>query len=72
MRFEVDLTVCRNLGQCTFSAPELFALDGAGELSFRAGGQSPYVSGEIAPDQEESARDAADMCPTLAITILED
>jgi ferredoxin len=60
VRVAVDRTICRNHGQCTFAAPEVFRLDEAGTLV--------YV-----PDPDEPSRDAvaeaADVCPVQAIHI---
>lgn len=60
-KLDVDQTVCIGSGMCAALAPELFRLD------------DPYalpVNAEVEPT--ELALDAADQCPTLAITVRED
>jgi ferredoxin len=56
----VDKTVCGATGMCAALAPDLFELT---DLSARP------VKPEIEPD--ELALDAADQCPTQAITVVE-
>jgi ferredoxin len=50
---------------CESAAPELFALDEAGELI------AHYDGREIPANLEESARDAVRVCPVAALTIEE-
>lgn len=69
MKFAIDLNACENHGQCTYVAPDLFALDDDGELAYRRDAESEYVSAELAPDAEEHATMAADLCPMQAIRI---
>ncbi|WP_216894208.1 ferredoxin [Nocardia alni] len=69
MKFAVDLHVCQNMGQCSFSAPEVFALDDDGKLSFRNEASDEYVSPELADDAADSAQTAAALCPMGAIRI---
>ncbi len=57
----VDKTVCIGSGMCAALAPELFRLDDD---------YAEPVAGEIEP--AELALDAADQCPTLAITVREE
>ncbi|MFJ2031134.1 ferredoxin [Streptosporangium sp. NPDC087985] len=60
MKVIVDMDVCKDHGQCVFSAPEVFQLSENGRLV--------YVS-----DPDDALRDAveeaADVCPLQAITI---
>ncbi|WP_331773175.1 ferredoxin (plasmid) [Embleya sp. NBC_00888] len=72
MRIEVDLKRCNNHGQCVFSAPEVFSLDDQGLLAFRAESTDRYVSPALDESQREQLQEASDMCPTLAITLMED
>jgi ferredoxin len=60
MKVVVDMDRCQDHGQCVFTAPEVFRLDGAGHLA--------YVE---YPDDalREAVEDAADVCPLQAIRI---
>ncbi len=60
-QLHVDKTVCGATGMCAALAPDLFEL-----TDFYARPVKP----DIEPD--ELALDAADQCPTQAITVLED
>ena len=53
--------LCQNHGQCVFAAPQVFELDEEGEL----------VVLDDEPDESLRAavEEAADVCPTQAITI---
>ena len=64
MRLVIDHGVCRKTGQCHYLHPELFK---AGEDG------SPVVLVEH-PSEElrEAAEDAADLCPSGAISLVED
>jgi ferredoxin len=57
----VDRDVCQNHGQCVFAAPQVFELDEEGELMV------------LDDEPDESLRapveEAADVCPTQAITL---
>ena len=57
----VDRDVCQNHGQCVFAAPQVFELDEEGEL----------VVLDDEPDESlrDAVEEAADVCPTQAITI---
>ncbi|WP_289008355.1 ferredoxin [uncultured Thermomonospora sp.] len=61
MRIEVDTTVCASHGQCEFVAPEVFALDDEGKLSYVA---------EPGPEEAENVERAVRACPTRAIRIV--
>lgn len=60
-RIVVDRDVCQGHGQCALIAPDLFSLDDNGELVLA----SEVVDDSRRPDVE----DAADVCPTQALTI---
>jgi ferredoxin len=57
----VDRDLCQNHGQCVFAAPQVFELDEEAEL----------VVLDDEPDESLRANveEAADVCPTQAITI---
>jgi ferredoxin len=69
MHITVDLTTCADHGQCVFSAPEVFALDETGKLSFRQETSESYVSGELDESLRDDLEEAADVCPMQAISI---
>lgn len=70
MRFRVDLSRCQNQGQCVFAAPEIFALDESGRLSFRDEASDVYVSPDLPPGTDpDLLEEAADVCPMQAITV---
>ena len=70
MRITVDLAKCRNQGQCVFSAPEVFALDDGGRLTFRAEADGDlYRSGDLEESRRDGVEEAADFCPNQAITV---
>lgn len=71
MKIAVDLNRCQNHGQCTYSAPDIFALDDDGQLSFRAVATDEYVSDEIDESVKEDVEEAVDMCPVQAIRQLD-
>ncbi|MEU8248084.1 ferredoxin [Nonomuraea sp. NPDC048916] len=60
MKVIVDMEICKDHGQCVFSAPEVFQLNENGRLVYVA-------------EPDESLRDAveeaADVCPLQAITV---
>ncbi len=60
MKVIVDMDVCKDHGQCVFSAPEVFQINDSGRLVY-----------EPAPDDSlrEAVEEAADVCPLQAITI---
>lgn len=60
MKISVDMNVCQNYGQCVFAAPDVFDLDDAGDLVYRASAD------EAARGDVEAAAMA---CPVQAITI---
>lgn len=69
MRVEVDLDKCQDHGQCVFAAPDVFALDDAGRLSFRGEATGVYLSGELDESLRDDVEEAADVCPLQAILV---
>jgi ferredoxin len=61
IRVVVDRDVCQNHGQCVFAAPQVFELDDDGELV--------QLQDEVGEDLRDNVEEAADVCPTQAITI---
>ena len=57
----VDRDLCQNHGQCVFAAPQVFELDEEGELV--------VLQEEVGEDLRANVEEAADVCPTQAITI---
>ena len=57
----VDRDLCQNHGQCVFAAPQVFELDDEDELV--------VLQDEVGEDLRANVEDAADVCPTQAITI---
>lgn len=61
MKVTVDFDVCVSSGSCAAHAPEVFEIRDDGFL---------YVLQEEPPDElHDKVRDAADLCPTGAITL---
>ncbi|CAG4905927.1 MULTISPECIES: ferredoxin [Acidithrix] len=69
MKVTVDLDKCSDHGQCVFAAPDVFALNSRGELTFRDVAKGTYVSGELDEDLRDSIEEAIDVCPMQAIEI---
>ena len=65
----MDLKKCSDHGQCVYSAPDVFALNSKGELSFRDQARETYVSGELDESLRDDIEDAVDTCPMQAIEI---
>jgi ferredoxin len=61
IRVVVDRDLCQNHGQCVFAAPQVFELDDDGELV--------QLQDEVGEDLRANVEEAADVCPTQAITI---
>jgi ferredoxin len=57
----VDRDICQNHGQCVFAAPQVFELDDDGELV--------QLQDEVGEELRANVEEAADVCPTQAITI---
>ncbi|MEV7907599.1 ferredoxin, partial [Streptomyces anulatus] len=57
MKVIVDMDVCKDHGQCVFSAPEVFQLDDGGRLVYESD-----VDGAL----RDSVEEAADVCPLQA------
>lgn len=66
MKIALDRLRCEGHGMCETAAPDLFTLDEAGELIAHFEGRA------IPAGLEESARDAARVCPVAALTIEEE
>ena len=62
MHIALDSEKCQGHGRCYALAPELFDTDDEGYAVLKA-------DGELAGDQEDDARIAADNCPEYAITV---
>ena len=62
MRIILDREKCQGHGRCYALAPSLFDTDDEGYAVLKA-------DGELAADQEDDARIAADNCPEYAITV---
>lgn len=60
MRVHVDRSICQLHGQCEIVAPEVFAINDDGELEYDA---------EPGEERRAEVEDAADACPTQAITV---
>jgi ferredoxin len=67
MKFVVDLGSCQSMGQCTFTAPDLFPMGDDGKLEFAPDDASEYVSDELSPEDAELAESASLVCPMRAI-----
>ncbi len=63
MRVIVDPGCCEGHGRCYALAPELFEADDCGHASERGDGQVP-------PELEDAARNAAENCPEEAVGLL--
>jgi ferredoxin len=63
MRVVVDFDVCASTGACTQVAPEIFEI--------RSDGYLYILVEEPTGDLAAKAREAAELCPTAAITIEE-
>ena len=69
MRVVVDLNQCQDHGQCVFSAPQVFSLDGNGKLSFRSAATDTYLSADLDESLRDDVEEAADVCPLQAIEV---
>lgn len=61
MKAIVDRDACTGCGLCPETCPEVFELDDEGLATVKAD--------PVPADAEDSAREAADVCPVEAITI---
>jgi ferredoxin len=66
VRLCVDGDTCAGHGRCYTMAPNLLEDDAEGYVMIRGS------SIEVPEDQVEEAREAAETCPELAITLVED
>lgn len=64
MKVQVDREVCIGAGMCTLTAPEVFDQDDED-------GQVVLLNPTPPPDQHQAAREAAQLCPSGAITVVE-
>jgi ferredoxin len=71
MHVEIDLGVCRDQAQCVYAAPNVFSLTEEGRLACRLDADTYFVSEPIDPDAYADVHEAADVCPTQAITIVD-
>jgi ferredoxin len=62
VHLSVDKLRCAGSAFCVRIAPELFELDAEGLAS-------PISDGDVPPELEEAAEDAANACPTTAVVI---
>jgi ferredoxin len=60
MRVDWDESRCALSGLCTGLAPDVFSLDDDARL---------VISAELDDEQRQAVQDAADSCPTQAITV---
>ncbi|MFM9084122.1 MAG: ferredoxin [Actinomycetota bacterium] len=61
MKVKVDFNVCASTGACAQVAPEVFEV--------RSDGYLYILQEEPTPDLHDKVRQAADLCPTAAITL---
>ena len=64
MRLQVDAAACRSYAICIGIAPEYFELDDDGLLVLKGD--------EVQSGDEDRVREAAAVCPTLAITVVDE
>ncbi|WP_236791534.1 ferredoxin [Amycolatopsis sp. GM8] len=64
MKITIDEEKCCGAGQCVLVAPELFD-------QREEDGIVILLDAEPAPDQQDAAREAASMCPAVAIELVE-
>ena len=64
MRVTVDLSRCQGYANCVSTAPEIFDLDDDS-------GQAVVLTPEVGTDQLDAARQAVDMCPAQAISLVD-
>lgn len=62
MKIRVDSERCQGHTLCAMIAPDVFQLD-------EVDGHSSAINEDVAPDQEEQAREAAHSCPEQAISL---
>ncbi|MEV0597131.1 ferredoxin [Nonomuraea cavernae] len=60
MKVIVDMEICKDHGQCVFSAPEVFHLNENDRLVYVA---------EPGESLRDAVEEAADVCPLQAITV---
>lgn len=62
MKVTVDFNVCASTGSCVQVCPEVFEIRSDGYLYLK-------IEGELPAELEAKANEAADLCPTAAITV---
>ncbi len=62
MQIEIDLNVCAAYANCTFEAPDVFAIDDA------SGKATVILDGDLDARRDEIER-AAESCPVQAIVL---
>lgn len=65
MRIEIDEDKCIGAGQCVLSAPEVFDQREDDAVAY-------VLDGDPAPDLRPVVRQAAQLCPSGALTVTED
>lgn len=63
MKIYVDRNLCENHGQCTIACPENFRLNDEGILEYTA---------EFKEELRDKVQEAIDVCPTQAISLVDD
>jgi ferredoxin len=63
MRIEVDMILCQSHGSCVYAAPPVFELDENDHL---------HYLDRPDPVLREQVMDAADVCPTGAINVIDE
>ena len=61
MRVEVDADVCGGFGTCVTKCPDVFALTDDG--------YAIVLQPDVPPELEDAVTEAAQLCPTHAITL---
>ena len=64
MKVMVDYDVCASTGTCVQVCPEVFEI--------RSDGFLYLLKEEVPPELHDKAKEAADLCPTGAITLVGD
>jgi ferredoxin len=62
MIIEVDMSVCEHHAQCVLAAPDVFQLNEEGLLEYDPNPDSSHA---------DAVREAVELCPLLAISIIQ-
>lgn len=62
-RIQIDRELCLESGQCAYLQPSVFELDGDGKPQ--------VIAKEFGDAERQAADDAAEMCPSQAISIVD-